>query len=302
VKIPKAKKQSKANWQNKKLDDYIKEGLPILPELQFKYKPPLDTVSPQIRRRIELLSRAYSAAVYAHKNQLTHFQKEQILNAFNTECFTVLQGVSEAVEFAKGNPVAERHSLLKDYQSWVNQVADLLKEGLYALNYDKWVQRFVAIPPGDALSRKNGRLQLTETFLNVLGQRLKVLEPDLYLSKFNKLFLCQMQLEQRISLAIGITGDWIAFLIALRNRKRQAETGAGKTKPKTKRGRHKKYTSAMAKQMHDMYEQCYEKSNDAKGSWNAVAKFYVIKTRDGSDYSGKAAEMACRRCLHKQNK
>ena len=66
-------------------------------------------------------------------------------------------------------------------------------------------------------------------------------------------------------------------------------------KSRVKRGRHKKYTSAMAKQMHDMYEQRYEKNNDSKGSWGEVAKFFGIK-------SGKAAEMACRRYLHKQNK
>jgi hypothetical protein len=281
--MPNAKKQSKDKWQTKKLDDYIKERLPILPELQFKYKPPLDTVSPEIRQRIELSLRAYSAAVYAQKNQLNRPQKELILIAFNAECFTALQGVSKVVEFAKGNPAAERHALLKDYQSWVNQVADLFKESLYALDYDKWVQRLVAIPPGDALSRKNSRLQPTETFCNVLGQRLKVFEPDLYLSKFNKLFLHQMQLEQRVSLAIGITVEWIDALVAARK------------KTETQRGRHRRYTPTMAKQMHDMYEQCYEKSNDAKGSWNEVAKFFSIK-------SGKAAEMACRRYLHKQNK
>lgn len=66
-------------------------------------------------------------------------------------------------------------------------------------------------------------------------------------------------------------------------------------KQKGKRGRHKKYTPEMVKQMNDMYEQHYEKNNDSKGSWGEVAKFFGIK-------SGKAVEMACRRYLHKQNK
>ena len=227
--MPKATKQSKDRWQTKKLEDYIKERLPILPELQFKYKPPLDTLSPQIRQRIELSARAYSAAVYAQKNQLNRLQKELILIAFNAECFTALQGVSEAVEFAKGNPVAERHGLLKDYQSWINQITDLLKKELYALDYDKWVQRAVSIPPEDALSRKNGRVQPSETFCNVLAQRLKVFEPHLYFSKFSEFFRRQMQLEQRVSLAIGITCDWIAALIAARNKQMHKPASGEKT-------------------------------------------------------------------------
>jgi hypothetical protein len=74
------------------------------------------------------------------------------------------------------------------------------------------------------------------------------------------------------------------------------------TEQKGKRGRHKKYTPEMREKMRNAYEELYEQSGDAKSAWYKVAKLYGIKTRDDSDYSGKAAEMACRRYLHKQNK
>jgi hypothetical protein len=71
---------------------------------------------------------------------------------------------------------------------------------------------------------------------------------------------------------------------------------------KTKRGRQKKYTPEMLEAMHSLFEDEYEKTRDKKGSWYKVAKTFDIKTKDGSEYSGKAAEMAWRRGRKKQNK
>ena len=199
----------------------------------------LDTLSPVVRQRLELVFRAYSAAVYAHKNRpqkaqllskshIKRHQEEQILRAFNAECQTALQKITEVLQSAKGNTAAERHALLKDYQLWTKQVADLLKEALFAMDREELVRRLVAIPPREALSRKNGRLQLSETYLNVLSQ--KIFEPDLYLYKFDKLFISQMQLEQRFSLAIEITCDYIdAVRAAMKKavRVREKDRGSG---------------------------------------------------------------------------
>jgi hypothetical protein len=195
-------------------DDFIKEHLPILPEWQFKYKPLLDTVSPDVRQRVELMSRAYSAAVYAHKNHLSPSQKQSIINEFNTQCFSVLGQISEIVEFAKGNPVAERHALLKEYQLWINQLEDLLKKAIYALDYDEWAQQIEAVSSSNASSK--------ETVKSVLRKVLEVFDPYIgygnYYPKFNSLFHSQAQLEQRVSLALGITVEGIDALVATRKK------------------------------------------------------------------------------------
>lgn len=148
-------------------EDFIKGHLPILPELQFPTNF-FDTVSPGVRQRTELIGRAYSAAVYAHKNHLSYSQKETILNEFNTQCFSVLGQISEVVEFAKGNPAAERHALLKDYQLWINRLEDLLKKALYAPDFDEWTQQIEAV-----LSSNAPR----ETLINVLRKVLEVFDP-----------------------------------------------------------------------------------------------------------------------------
>ena len=230
-------------WTKQELDDFIKDGLPILPELQFANKPPLDTLSPELRRRIELVLRAYSAALYAHKNKINYLQKESILSALKAECCSVLTQVSEIVLMTKKSPAAERCALLNDYQSWANQVCDLLKEALYALDYEKWKKQLIdvitgynpkllqeaqeafetddweqrlkcIISSGDALCRKDGRLQLSKTFLNVLALRSKVFEEDKYISKFLDLLYLQLQLEGRLGLTIEITGEWVKDYLA----------------------------------------------------------------------------------------
>jgi len=62
-----------------------------------------------------------------------------------------------------------------------------------------------------------------------------------------------------------------------------------------KRGRKKKYTDEQVKQMQSMYDKTYYETNNSKGSWGKVAKFYKFP-------SPKAAEMYCRRNLKRQNK
>jgi len=62
-----------------------------------------------------------------------------------------------------------------------------------------------------------------------------------------------------------------------------------------KRGRKKKYTDEQVKQMQSMYDKTYYETNNSKGSWGKVAKFYHFP-------SPKAAEMYCRRNLKRQNK
>jgi len=67
-----------------------------------------------------------------------------------------------------------------------------------------------------------------------------------------------------------------------------------KHKTKKKRGRPPKYTPKKIQAIKEKHDH-YAKSMDDKAAWHKAAEDEGIK-------SGKAAEMACRRYLHKQNK
>lgn len=74
-----------------------------------------------------------------------------------------------------------------------------------------------------------------------------------------------------------------------------AKTESEKAREGNKQGRRRKYTAAKMKKVHDSFNKYYRESNDTKGAWNRAADEHGIK-------SGKAAEMACRRYLKKENK
>ena len=68
-----------------------------------------------------------------------------------------------------------------------------------------------------------------------------------------------------------------------------------KVRSSRKKGRPTKYTNDQIKMMLSEYEHYHQENNDSKYAWNKVAEIHSI-------VSGKAAEMACKRWLKKQNK
>lgn len=211
---------------------------PILPKLQFP-KEIRSGLGTEARRRIELVNRAYSTAVYAHKDQsslrretlisepttkLFIREKEQLLRLFDAECITVLNSVRGLLERQKPISSERRIALLEDYQSWMKQLKELLKEAIFAKEPESQANKlesfFKKYPnPDNPTTRQHFRHLVMKPVFSEYE----------YFFKFNDLFNAQMELEQQLGLMTTILLDWIAT-IEKRTNKPQGNGGEDEIK------------------------------------------------------------------------
>jgi hypothetical protein len=207
----------------------------ILPQLRFPEEI-LSGVGSGVRRRIELVNRAYSAAVYAHQDRfkprresllseptrkLLRSEKEQLLCLFAQECFIVLGDLREIGGMARPIPVAERMALFNDYQAWLNRLKELLREAVFADEPESWRQALIQLSdnlkPGDPFPQRDFQYLV----------RRHVFSECEYLLKFQELFLTQMELEERFGLMIDIVLDLInAYEARMRQKMKARKRGA----------------------------------------------------------------------------
>lgn len=188
---------------------------PILPELQWP-----DEMKARIGdgalRRLELTQRAYSAAVFVHRDlfvprleslvagftrKLFTIEKEQLLMLFEKECHAVLGGLREGLPMMRAIPPAERVAFLKDYQAWVRQVKELLREAVFADEAETWNQEML-----DLFQRHKPGEPCPQEALSHLMKK-PVFVEHLYFTRFNDLLLAQMELEQQLGLMLDIVLD-----------------------------------------------------------------------------------------------
>jgi hypothetical protein len=169
---------------------YIEEHLPlILPKLRWLDKAPKDLFPPEAKERFYLAYRAYSAAVYAHKNQLPHHRKRKILTAFEMLCTEHLRDIFRVSCMFKGNTPQDRVGFVKEYQSWAKGLKDLLEEALNQITF----------------------------------------RPVVYLPKFTEFLRAQLDLQQRGALMGDITLEWMRKAAKANLAEKPAETGGNAT-------------------------------------------------------------------------
>lgn len=208
---------------------------PILRELRYP-EDFLSRLDSGVRRRADLVNRAYSAAVYAHQDlfeprreslfseptkKLLRSEREQLLLLFGQECFIVLGDLREFGGMARPIPVAERIALFNDYQAWMNRLKELLKEAVFADEPEIWNQALINLfqnyKPGESFPQKE--------FLYLVKK--PVFFHHEYFRRFNHLFLPQMELEERFGLMIDIVLDLIkAYEARLRKKMKARKRGA----------------------------------------------------------------------------
>lgn len=217
VRKKRVKKQTKVVC-SKSIQNFDGRLPPILPEVQFPYETLSDSIGSHARRRMDLTWRAYSAAVYAHEehfaerietliseptNKLFKSEKELILNLFDRECFAVLGSVREFLGKGRPIPPAERIALFKDYQAWMKQLKELLREALFAQELESWKQDFISYfqnsTPDDPADGARFRHLVRKPVFSKYKYRLKFLD----------LFYAQLKLDQGYCLMIDIVIDWI---------------------------------------------------------------------------------------------
>jgi len=208
----------------------------ILPELQWPDEL-TQKMGKEVVRRFELTNRAYSAAVYAHEDRfaprseslltggptkkLLRSEKEQLLTLFERECFAVLGSVREFLWPMRPVPPGQRIVLLNDYQAWVKQVKELLREAVFAEESEVWNQDllhlFQSHKPNEPFPQKAFRQLVDKPVFFELE----------YLTKFRALFLAQMELDQRLGLMSDIVLDLIrAYETRMRDRENKVMSEA----------------------------------------------------------------------------
>jgi len=204
-------------------------------------------------------------------------------------------------------PPAERIAILNDYQAWVRQVRDLLREAVFADDPETRIDETFAL-----IKSQKHYTPAAAKVLRSLEEK-PVFRARMYLRRFIELFFAQMDLESRLGLMNDIVRDLISVYEERVRGERRAEAeqelnGLGhvdepmgkaeltrserQTKPTDGHarplGRPRKHPDAKCRKALKQFSDLYAESNDATGAWNKVA--------DNLDFgSGEAARKACER-------